>query len=270
MVMRLLLLALVAQSAALQFHGGRSWFGNDDGGLRRMMAGGAGAAALAMRPASALAREPPLGDKLGAVPAYFVANARGSPYLLNKESEGAQECVIFLEPSDAEQLLSEMTQASPQLSDARVFCVGLDKAIGMLKRKPVSSGNVAKNGKQLVLRYRLAPSAKSLTSARSRLGKLFNQKMLPCFICPDLQIKGKTPVFMDIADLNKAWETAVPGGRQPNIDVHNLLDLVVASEQPDAQGDFDKLIFYPRPESLNYVRRNRRKGNLNSRLHVSI
>merc|ERR1719171_1812635 len=43
-----------------------------------------------------------LSDKLRNVPAFFVANSRGSPYLINKEQEGAQECVIFLEPGDAD------------------------------------------------------------------------------------------------------------------------------------------------------------------------
>ena len=69
-----------------------------------------------------------LSDKLRNVPAFFVAISRGSPYLINKEQEGAQECVIFLEPGDAEQLLKEMVQASPMLADARVMCVGLDRA----------------------------------------------------------------------------------------------------------------------------------------------
>ena len=130
----------------------RRFGGQSNNGPRRALAGAAGAALLA-KPLSAVAfgREAALADKLGAVPAFFVANSRGSPYLLNKEAEGAQECVIFLEPRDAEALLSEMTQASPQLSDARVFCVGLDKALGMLKRKPQPSGNVARNGKELKL-----------------------------------------------------------------------------------------------------------------------
>ena len=35
---------------------------------------------------------------------------------------------------DAEQLLKEMVQASPMLADARVMCVGLDRALAMLAR----------------------------------------------------------------------------------------------------------------------------------------
>lgn len=248
----------------------RRFGGQSNNGPRRALAGAAGAAVLA-KPLTAVAfgREAALADKLGAVPAFFVANSRGSPYLLNKEAEGAQECVIFLEPRDAEALLSEMTQASPQLSDARVFCVGLDKALGMLKRKPQPSGNVARNGKELVLRYRLQPSAKQLQNARGRLGKLFDTKTLPCFICPELAVGGKTPVFMALEDLTNAWATQGTG-RPPNVDVHNLLDLVVASELPDAMGDFDDLLFYPQPGAVKYVRSNRKRGNMNSRLHASI
>ena len=89
-----------------------------------------------------------LSDKLRNVPAFFVANSRGSPYLINKEQEGAQECVIFLEPGDAEQLLKEMVQASPMLADARVMCVGLDRALAMLARPATPTGNVHK-GRQL-------------------------------------------------------------------------------------------------------------------------
>ena len=248
----------------------RRFGGQSNNGPRRALAGAAGAALLA-KPLSAVAfgREAALADKLGAVPAFFVANSRGSPYLLNKEAEGAQECVIFLEPRDAEALLSEMTQASPQLSDARVFCVGLDKALGMLKRKPQPSGNVARNGKELVLRYRLQPSAKQLQNARGRLGKLFDTKTLPCFICPELAVGGKTPVFMALEDLTEAWATQGTG-RPANVDVHNLLDLVVASELPDAMGDFGDLLFYPQPGAVKYVRSNRKRGNMNSRLHASI
>ena len=55
-----------------------------------------------------------------------------------------------------------------------------------------------------------------------------------------------------------------------NVDVHNLLDLVVASELPDAMGDFDDLLFYPQPGAVKYVRSNRKRGNMNSRLHASI
>ena len=36
------------------------------------------------------------------MPAFYVVNARGSPYLLNRESEGVQECLIFMQPADAE------------------------------------------------------------------------------------------------------------------------------------------------------------------------
>ena len=251
----------------------RRFGGQSNNGPRRALAGAAGAALLA-KPLSAVAfgREAALADKLGAVPAFFVANSRGSPYLLNKEAEGAQECVIFLEPRDAERLLSEMTQASPQLSDARINCVGLDKALTMLKRKPVPSGNVARDGRELVLRYRLSPSARQLGNARGRLGKLFSGKTLPCFICPDLVIKGKTPVFLALEDLNAAWATAAGGDAAPApvVDVHNLLDLVVASEQPDALGDFDALLFYPEPHAVAYVRDNRKRGNRQSRLHASI
>ena len=263
------LLCLVEGAAPMRlprrFGGGQPWQ------PRRLAAGGAALllGGVGPRRALALGREASLSAKLGGVPAFYVANARGSPYLLNKEAEGAQECVIFLEPRDAEALLSEMTQASPQLSDARVFCVGLDKALGMLKRKPQPSGNVARNGKELVLRYRLQPSAKQLQNARGRLGKLFDTKTLPCFICPELAVGGKTPVFMALEDLTEAWATQGTG-RPPNVDVHNLLDLVVASELPDAMGDFDDLLFYPQPGAVKYVRSNRKRGNMNSRLHASI
>lgn len=266
------LLCLVEGAAPMRlprrFGGGQPWQ------PRRLAAGGAALllGGVGPRRALALGREASLSAKLGGVPAFYVANARGSPYLLNKEAEGAQECVIFLEPRDAERLLSEMTQASPQLSDARINCVGLDKALTMLKRKPVPSGNVARDGRELVLRYRLSPSARQLGNARGRLGKLFSGKTLPCFVCPDLVIKGKTPVFLALEDLNAAWATAAGGDAAPApvVDVHNLLDLVVASEQPDALGDFDALLFYPEPHAVAYVRDNRKRGNRQSRLHASI
>ena len=41
-------------------------------------------------------------------------------------------------------------------------------------------------------------------------------------------------------------------------------------ELPDAMGDFDDLLFYPQPGAVKYVRSNRKRGNMNSRLHASI
>merc|ERR1719263_423905 len=146
----------------------------------------------------------------------------------------------------------------------------MDKALGMLRRKPAPTGNVGRGGRELLLRYRLSPAAEQLGNARARLGKLFNQKMLPCFVCPDLQIKGKTPAFLDLRDLEAAWAAAAPGRASPNVDVHNLLDLVLAPEQPGANGDFDKLAFYPTAGAVAYVRKHRRRGNRVSRLHASI
>lgn len=105
-------------------------------------------------------------ERLAAVPVFFVSNGRGSPYLLNREKEGVQECLIFLDPDDAETLVHEMTQASPQLKDARVFCIGLDRALAMAQRRPMPSGNVDRNGRELTLRYRFQPAKAQIEGAR--------------------------------------------------------------------------------------------------------
>lgn len=104
-------------------------------------------------------------ERLAAVPVFFVSNGRGSPYLLNREKEGVQECLIFLDPDDAETLVHEMTQASPQLKDARVFCIGLDRALAMAQRRPMLSGNVDRNGRELTLRYRFQPAKAQIEAA---------------------------------------------------------------------------------------------------------
>lgn len=225
-------------------------------------------------------------ERLASIPVFFVANGRGSPYLLNREKEGAQECVIFVDPADAESLVNEMTQASPQLTDARVFCIGLDRALAMAQRKPTLSGNVDRNGRELTLRYRIQPSQAQVDGAKKKLTgvqKRAAESMLPCFIAPDLEAKRggvkTTPVFLALEDLRNtygevyAMKKGGPKKKEPKqVLVYNLIDLILSSEQPDAQytSDFGKLVFFPMPEAVNYVRKARKRGNGVARLHATI
>lgn len=225
-------------------------------------------------------------ERLASIPVFFVANGRGSPYLLNREKEGAQECVIFVDPADAESLVNEMTQASPQLTDARVFCIGLDRALAMAQRKPTFSGNVDRNGRELTLRYRIQPAQSQIDGAKKKLSgvqKRAAESMLPCFIAPDLEAKRgavkTTPVFLNLEDLRNTYGEVYAlkkgGGKKKEpkqVLVYNLIDLILSSEQPDAQftNDFGKLIFYPMPEAVNYVRNARKRGNGAARLHARL
>jgi hypothetical protein len=265
-------LALVVSVQAIRFGppgGPRPTGAGGDGSRRRSGAAVLGALVVGA-PTAASARKTSnkvtFSDKLRNVPAFFVANSRGSPYLINKESEGAQECVIFLEPGDAEQLLKEMVQASPMLADARVMCVGLDRALAMLARPAAPTGNVHK-GRQLMLRYRLQPAQRQLRAARSKLAV---KAKAPCFTCSGLKdAKGRTPVFLDLADLELAW-TKVAGEAKPNVQVHDLLDLAALSKRPDAGDAFDDLVMYPMSGTVEYVAKNRRRGNGVARLHGAI
>lgn len=222
-----------------------------------------------------------LKERLGAVPAFYVVNARGSPYLLNRESEGVQECLIFMQPADAEALLSEMVQSSPSYSDARVLCVGMDRAFDLMRKPPVPTGNSNKAGKPLVLRYRLQPSAEAIKASQKRLGPksaVTKNEMLPCFINSKLTVPRRgtraTPVFLSLDDLEATWRSVAPqksGKTAPaQYEVHNLLDILIASEQPDAPEVFDKLVFFPQPSAVEYVRSMRRRGNSISRLNARL
>ena len=98
---RAAIITLVVSVQALRFGGppgGRRPSADDNNNRRRRGAAVLGMVALGA-PTAASAKKKSnkvtLSDKLRNVPAFFVANSRGSPYLINKEQEGAQECVIF-------------------------------------------------------------------------------------------------------------------------------------------------------------------------------
>lgn len=213
-------------------------------------------------------------DRLAAIPCFYVANNRGSPYLLNKEKEGVQECLIFLDPEDAESLVAEMSQASPQLSDARVYCFGMDRALALAQRKPTPSGNYGRDGKQLMLRYRIQPAQSQVEGARKCRGA---NQILPCFIAPEMQVKKNgfesMPVFLDLEDLETTWKDLAEAKgikKKPYVECRNLIDLVLAAEQPDARGPFERLMFYPMPRTVDYVRHARKHGNGLARLHARL
>jgi len=150
-------------------------------------------------------------ERLAAIPVFYVANARGSPYLLNRVKEGVQECLIFMDPLDAEQLLSEMCQASPQLTDARIFCTSMDRAMNLLQRKPTPTGNLDARGRELLLRYRIQPSEREVEIASKKIGNKA-QNIVPCYVSEQLEYrKGGTtvvPVFLSSDDLIDAWREA--------------------------------------------------------------
>ena len=88
---------------------------------------------------------------------------------------------------------------------------------------------------------------------------------------PDLTAPGgKTPVFLDATDADRAWAKAAgPEGGRAAIEVHDLVEMVNAANA-GAPGDFDKIVLYPLPDSIKYVRKARRRGNGNARLHAAI
>ena len=217
-----------------------------------------------------------LRDRLASVPVFFVANARGSPYLLNRG--GDQECLLFLDPLDAEDLLSEMVQASPQLHDARVSCMGMDKAMTFLLRKPTASGNVDSKGNEMTLKYKIQASEREIKKHHrvSSRGTMTTTE-LPCYVAPEIEIKrggiAATPVFFTQDDLYDAWNTANEKKKRrapPLRKTVNLLELVLASDAYGGNVDFDKLLFYPMPRAVEYAREARKRGNGSSRLHVQV
>ena len=72
-----------------------------------------------------------------------------------------------------------------------------------------------------------------------------------------------------MADLELAW-TKVAGETKPNVQVHDLLDLAALSKRPDAGDAFDDLVMYPMSGTVEYVAKNRRRGNGVARLHGAI
>ena len=95
-------------------------------------------------------------------------------------------------------------------------------------------------------------------------------KSAPCFTCSGLKdAKGRTPVFLDLADLEEAW-AKVAGDAKPNVQVHDLMELAALSKRPDAGDAFDDLVLYPMSGTVEYVKRNRRRGNGVARMHTAI
>ena len=238
-----------------------------------------------------------LKDRLASVPVFYVAAERGNPYLYNSEDRATQWSIMFMDPVDCQKYLDEMEETPGRLDDARIMCVGCDKFLENIMKKPQKTGNKIK-GKDMYLRYRLQGSEKEFLGylrykgiVRKEIDPVQNpfftmwrkvdseRLMVPAFICNELTIKKggvhRKPVFFSLDDFNAAWKTATKGAgdrQKPKLQIVNFMDLIVAASDPvpGDSSDFDNLFFCPLPRAVDYVRNARNRGNNKARLHVQV
>ena len=201
-------------------------------------------------------------QKLSQVPVFAVTNSSGQPYLANN-SKGEQVGLIFFSHEDALSLLKAMQKAR-QVSDARIYIMGLDKAYKMVLSNATSSGIKGQQGQELKMIFRFYPNQKQIKHANSIINGInFSEKIktIPVFIAEGLTIrKGKEdiiPIFLTIEDLDEAWSKMNLNNPdvnpKPSILIGDLIKIIRAME--NNKGEYSKFGFFPPKGSLEFVKK---------------
>ena len=178
-------------------------------------------------------------QKLSQVPVFAVTNSSGQPYLANN-SKGEQVGLIFFSHEDALNLLRAMQKAR-QVSDARIYIMGLDKAYKMVLSNAASSGIKGHQGQELKMIFRFYPNQKQIKYANSIINGInFSEKIkgIPIFIADGLSIrKGNEdiiPIFLTKEDLDETWSKMSSNNPdvnpKPNIIIGDLGKIIKAME----------------------------------------
>mmetsp|Transcript_24112 Transcript_24112/g.37865 ORF Transcript_24112/g.37865 Transcript_24112/m.37865 type:complete len:320 (+) Transcript_24112:1180-2139(+) len=205
-----------------------------------------------------------LTQRLSQVPVFAVTNSSGQPYLTSN-SKGEQVGLIFFSHEDAVNLLKEM-QETHQVSDARIYIMGLDKAFKMVSSNATPSGIKGNLGQELKMVFRFYPDQKELKNVTSVSGiSVLKDKFdgLPVFIADGLTIrKGKEdiiPIFFSKNDLENAWSLMCESNpdqiKKPEIKVGDLLSIIKQMENDELQ----EYGFFPSSESIEFVKSENRK-----------
>ncbi|CAM9820512.1 unnamed protein product, partial [Discosporangium mesarthrocarpum] len=159
-------------------------------------------------------------EKLANLPAFMVVNRGGSPYLTR--GMGEQLAVFYTNLDDARDVLQEMAQSPYYAKDARILVVGLDKAFDMCKAGQRSTGYKSRSGQEDMMSFKLHEDISGLDKA-ARLGLVDVQDLkgevtVPVFYAEGLEVKRDggmvKPLFMDPADLVKAWKKAAQSNKE--------------------------------------------------------
>jgi hypothetical protein len=201
-------------------------------------------------------------QKLSQVPVFAVTNSSGQPYLANN-SKGEQVGLIFFSHEDALNLLKAMQKAR-QVSDARIYIMGLDKAYKMVLSNATSSGIKGHQGQELKMIFRFYPNQKQIKYANSIVNGInFSDKVknIPVFIADGLTIrKGNEdviPIFLTKEDLDEAWSKMNLNNPdinpKPTIIIGDLIKIIRAMESN--KNEYSKFGFFPPKESLEFVKK---------------
>nr|UXY87542.1 translocator of the inner chloroplast membrane [Cryptomonas curvata] len=201
-------------------------------------------------------------QKLSQVPVFAVTNSSGQPYLANN-SKGEQVGLIFFSHEDALNLLKAMQKAR-QVSDARIYIMGLDKAYKMVLSNATSSGIKGHQGQELKMIFRFYPNQKQVKYANSIInGFNFSEKIknIPVFIADGLTIrKGNEdiiPVFLTKEDLDEAWSKMNINNPdvnpKPTILIGDLIKIIRAMETNN--NEYSKFGFFPPKDSMEFVKK---------------
>jgi hypothetical protein len=201
-------------------------------------------------------------QKLSQVPVFAVTNSSGQPYLANN-SKGEQVGLIFFSHEDALGLLRAMQKAR-QVSDARIYIMGLDKAYKMVLSNAASSGIKGYQGQELKMIFRFYPNQKQIKYANSIVNGInFSEKFkgIPIFIADGLTIrKGNEdiiPIFLTKEDLDEAWLKMSLNNPdinpKPTILIGDLIKIIRTMETN--KNDYCKFGFFPPKESTEFVKK---------------
>ncbi|KAJ1449307.1 hypothetical protein M885DRAFT_536155, partial [Pelagophyceae sp. CCMP2097] len=135
-------------------------------------------------------------------------------------------------------MLYQMSQANG-VTDARVYCMGLDRAFELCRRKPQAQAQRRGKAEGFSMHYRLKPAREALSSAQWRLGPRYHKTMVPLFVARGLEVprrglRDARAAFFSLDDLNAAWDSAQQKtgkeASKPTINTYNLVDLVLAAD----------------------------------------
>jgi hypothetical protein len=201
-------------------------------------------------------------QKLSQVPVFAVTNSSGQPYLANN-SKGEQVGLIFFSHEDALSLLRAMQKAR-QVSDARIYIMGLDKAYKMVTSNSSSSGIRGNQGQELKMLFRFYPNQKQVKYANALVNGvniIEKNKSVPVFIADGLTIrKGREdiiPIFLTKQDLEEAWSKMSLDNPdidpKPTILVGDLFKIIKKMESNNKE--YFNFGFFPPKESIEFVRK---------------
>lgn len=197
-------------------------------------------------------------QKLSQVPVFAITNSSGQPYLTTG-LENEQIGLIFFSYEDALALLTAMKNTH-QVSDARIYIMGLDRAYRMV------TANKTKNqfNQEFKTIFCFYPDQKQVKNAGSIVNKLsFCETIrdIPVFVADGLVVKkgndSMTPIFFSKEDLEKTWKKMISENPdinvKPTILVIDLLKILKAMESEEKT--FSKFGFFPSQKNIEFIKK---------------